>query len=115
MDRMRRRHIRHLIVLGASDDRLPRVTAPAGVFTPDERDALDSLGVHIGGGSDGLDREYGTIYNCVTLPGDTLTLSYAAFDGGGAALRPSLHGPSGWTLDYVRLRFAAHFTGRRLA
>ena len=89
MDRMRRRHIRHLIVLGASDDRLPRVTVPVGVFTPDERDALDTLGVHIGGGSDGLDREYGTIYNCVTLPGDTLTLSYAAFDGGGAALRPS--------------------------
>ncbi|MGI5977898.1 MAG: PD-(D/E)XK nuclease family protein [Oscillospiraceae bacterium] len=89
MDRMRRRHIRHLIVLGASDDRLPRVTSPAGVFTPDERDALDTLGVHIGGGSDGLDREYSTIYNCVTLPSDTLTLSYAAFDGSGAVLHPS--------------------------
>lgn len=89
MDRMRRRHIRHLLVLGASDDRLPSVTLPVGVFTADERDTLAELGVGIGGGTDGLDREYGTIYNCVTLPSDTLTLSYAAFDDSGAAARPS--------------------------
>jgi SAM-dependent methyltransferase len=28
-----------------------------------------------------------------------------------AALRPTLHGPTGWTLDYVRLRFAARLVG----
>ena len=88
MDRMRRRHIKHLVVLGASDDRVPRVSEPGGVFTADERDALMVLGVPIGGGSDGLDREFSTIYNCLTLPSDTLTLSYAAFDGSGAKTGP---------------------------
>ena len=34
LDRMRRRGIRHLIVLGASDDRLPRAGEPDGVFSP---------------------------------------------------------------------------------
>ena len=29
-----------------------------------------------------------------------------------AALRPRLHSPAGWTLDYVRLRFAAHISRR---
>ncbi len=36
-DRMRRRSIRHLLVLGASDERLPRVSDGAGVFTDTER------------------------------------------------------------------------------
>jgi len=88
MDRMRRRHIKHLIVLGASDDRVPRVTEPGGVFSADERDALMGLHIPIGGGTDGLDREFGTIYNCLTLPADTLTFSYAALDGNGAKTGP---------------------------
>lgn len=40
LDRMRRRGIRHLIVLGASDDRLPRAGEPDGVFSPEERREL---------------------------------------------------------------------------
>ena len=89
MDRMRRRHIRHLIVLGASDDTLPDVRSGDGILSADEREELAGLGVSLGGGVDALSRELSLIYNCVTLPSETLTISYSAFDGNGGQLRPS--------------------------
>lgn len=90
MDRMRRRHIKHLIVLGASDDRLPLVGDDAGIFSDDERELLGELGLELGEGkADSLYRELNLIYNTLTLPSETLTVSYAA--GGGAGARhPSL-------------------------
>jgi ATP-dependent helicase/nuclease subunit B len=90
MDRMRRRHIRHLIVLGASDDRLPQVEEGAGVFSSDDREALREQGVDIGGyAEDVLEREMGLIYNCLTLPGETLTVSCPERSVDGAETRPS--------------------------
>ena len=63
LDRMRRRGIRHLIVLGASDDRLPRAGEPDGVFSPEERRELLELELDIGGGTDdALWREYNHVY-----------------------------------------------------
>ncbi|MEG0035428.1 MAG: PD-(D/E)XK nuclease family protein, partial [Oscillospiraceae bacterium] len=89
MDRMRRRHIKHLIVLGAGDDRLPRIQDAGGIFSSDERDTLSEIGLPLGGGTDDLSRELSLIYNCVTLPSQTLTLSYCTFDSSGAEVRPS--------------------------
>lgn len=90
LDRMRRRGIRHLIVLGASDDRLPRAGEPDGVFSPEERRELLELELDIGGGTDdALWREYNLIYQCVTLPAQTLAVSYPLFDGDGTPTRPS--------------------------
>ncbi len=89
MDRMRRRHIKHLIVLGASDDRLPQMKSDGGLLSAEERDELGELGISLGGGADELSRELSTIYNCVSLPSETLTLSYCAFDSSGAQTRPS--------------------------
>ena len=90
LDRMRRRGIRHLIVLGASDDRLPRAGEPDGVFSPEERRELLELELDIGGGTDdALWREYNLIYQCVTLPAETLAVSYPLFDGNGTPTRPS--------------------------
>jgi len=89
MDRMRRRHIRHLIVLGASDDRLPNVQSGTGLLSSEERDEMLELGISLGGGTDELSRELCLIYNCITLPSETLTLSFSAFDGSGAQVRPS--------------------------
>lgn len=87
---MRRRGIRHLIVLGASDDRLPRAGEPDGVFSPEERRELLELELDIGGGTDdALWREYNLIYQCVTLPAETLAVSYPLFDGNGTPTRPS--------------------------
>ena len=88
LDRMRRRGIRHLIVLGASDDRLPRADEPDGVFSPEERRELLELELDIGGGTDdALWREYNLIYQCVTLPSETLTVTYPLFDGSGTPTR----------------------------
>lgn len=89
MDRMRRRNLNHLIILGASDDALPQISDSHGIFSPDERDSLCALGIELGG-VDELSRELSLIYNCVTLPSESLTLSYPAFDGSGAQTRPSL-------------------------
>lgn len=44
-DRMRRRSIKHLIVLGCSDDRLPPAEEAPGVFTQEERRLLLEAGV----------------------------------------------------------------------
>ena len=88
LDRMRRRGIRHLIVLGASDDRLPRAGEPDGVFSPEERRELLELELDIGGGTDDvLWREYNLVYQCVTLPSETLTVTYPLFDGSGTPTR----------------------------
>jgi ATP-dependent helicase/nuclease subunit B len=88
-DRMRRRNIKHLIVLGASDDRLPKAAEAAGVFSEDERRQLLEMDIDLGGaGDDGLWREFTLIYNTLTLPRETLTMAYSA-DGGDGGCRPS--------------------------
>ena len=89
MDRMRRRNIKHLIILGASDDRLPQMRQGSGILSDEERDELTGLGISLGGGTDELSRELSLIYNCVTLPSETLTLSYCAQSESGAQARPS--------------------------
>ena len=90
LDRMRRRHIKHLIILGASDDRLPRTDEEAGILNQEDRQALSSLGLEIGQCADPLSRELSLIYNCVSLPSETLTVSYSETDGSGALSRPGL-------------------------
>lgn len=87
LDRMRRRNLRHLIVLGADDTRLPSPAEGSGVFTVDDRSRLLEAGLDLGTcGEAELWREFGVIYNCLTLPKESLTLCYAA--GGDA--RPSI-------------------------
>ena len=78
-DRMRRRNIRHLIVLGASDARLPAAEESGGVFSEEERARMLELGIDLGGaGEDELWREFSLIYNCLSLPSESLTMSYSA-------------------------------------
>ena len=89
MDRMRRRHIRHLIVLGCDSDTLPRVADDGGIFTDDDREALRgalALGSTAG---ERLDREFALIYNTLTLPSETLTVSWRAAGHDGARAMPS--------------------------
>lgn len=87
-DRMRRRKIKHLIVLGASDTRLPRTEEEGGMFSADERRRLLEMDIDLGGcGDSELWREFSLIYNCLTLPSDTLCLCYPAFDAAGESQR----------------------------
>ena len=85
-DRMRRRSIKHLIVLGMTDERLPRAAENAGVFSQDERKRLLELCIDIGGTGDAeLWREFLLIHSCLTLPSETLTLCRPELEGGEAA------------------------------
>ena len=89
-DRMRRRRIKHLIVLGASDARLPKAEDEGGMFSTDERKRLLEMDIDLGGAGDSeLWREFSLIYNCLTLPSDTLSFCYPAYDGSGEACRPA--------------------------
>jgi len=89
-DRMRRRNIRHLIVIGASDSRLPKTEDDFGVFSNDERLRLLEYGIDLGASEDcGIWREFNLIYNCLSLPSETLTLCFPCFDDKGEAQRPS--------------------------
>ena len=90
MDGMRRRHIRHLLVLGAADGRVPAPDAGGGIFTADEREELAAMGLALGGAEEDMSRELGRIYSCLTLPSETLYMSWSASDGEGGDARPSL-------------------------
>ena len=90
-DRMRRRRIKHLFILGADDERLPSQNAEPGLFSDDEKQRLKELSLELGGmGDSELWREFSLIYNTVSLPSATLTLVYSAFDRSGEAQRPSI-------------------------
>ncbi len=90
MDRMRRRNIKHLIVLGATDERIPGTEADTGVFSTDERRRLLEMDIDLGGvGDSELWRAFSVVYNCLTLPSDSLSFCYALTDGSGAQQRPA--------------------------
>ena len=88
-DRMRRRNIRKLIVLGCSDDRLPGSEESAGLFTEDERDVLAEHKLMIGGGETELWREYSTVYHTLSLPNDQLIMIRPLSDTKGEKVQPA--------------------------
>ncbi len=90
MDKMRRRHIRHLLVLGATDERLPAPTEAGGIFSPEEREELGGMGFALGSAEEDLSREFGRIYNCLSLPSETLYISRSLTDAEGGESRPSM-------------------------
>ena len=70
-DRMRKRNLKHLIVLGAGDERLPAAAADSGILSDDEREFLG-----IGCGRDNeLWREFALISDCLSLPSESLTVA----------------------------------------
>ncbi|MBQ9663323.1 MAG: PD-(D/E)XK nuclease family protein [Oscillospiraceae bacterium] len=89
-DRMRRRKIRRLIVLGCSDDRLPQARGNGGIFNQDERDILAEHDLRIGGGDAELWREYALLYHTLTLPHDQLFMSCPLTGFRGEVLVPAM-------------------------
>ena len=87
-DRMRRRSIKHLLVLGAGDDRLPMTGGSGSIFTDPERSDLRALHIDLADADDILDREFNLIYNVLTLPGESLYVSRSRFTAQGES-RPS--------------------------
>ena len=89
-DRMRRRNIRHLFVLGADDARLPSSERSRSIFSEDELLALSTTEAAIGENPEKeLWREYMLIYNCLSLPSESLTILYTSVDDEGNEARPS--------------------------
>lgn len=88
-DRMRRRKLRHLIVLGASEERLPQKNADEGLIRDRERERLSELGFELLGGENELFEEYARIYSTLTLPSESLIMSYGAGDEEGEEPVPS--------------------------
>ena len=89
-DRMRRRNIRNLIILGANDARLPSAGTEVGLFSDDELRLLHRNGTELGGDPDlEMWREYTLLYSCLSLPTDKLILAYPAIDADGNETRPS--------------------------
>lgn len=90
MDRMRRRSIKHLLVLGCDNSRIPSVQSGAGIFTDDDRETLLSAGIDIGDTpSDRLCHEFALIYNCMTLPSESIYVSFSSTAGGDGQAMPS--------------------------
>ena len=89
-DRMRRRHIRHLIVLGCDGERIPAIRPGGAVLTDDDREQLLAGGIELGDGAeDRLCHEFALIYNCLTLPSESLYLSRCTAGDGETESVPS--------------------------
>ena len=90
-DRMRRRHIKVLLMLGAEDARLPAAGKQSGIFSEDELLLLRKTPAAFGEAPEAeMWREYLLIYNCLSLPSDRLILSFPARNEDGDETRPSL-------------------------
>jgi ATP-dependent helicase/nuclease subunit B len=81
LPRQRRRDLKCLLVLGASDDVLPK-TGGGGLLSDPERESLLSRGLRLPGGTEErLYRELGAVYSTLTLPSDKLIVSWHAAGG----------------------------------
>ncbi|NLA88028.1 MAG: ATP-dependent nuclease subunit B [Clostridiales bacterium] len=90
LSRQRRRNLKCLIVIGASDDALPATGGTGGLLSSGERSVLQLLGVNLSGtAEDRLYREMNSIYLSLALPEDKLAVSYSRTGSGGSDKRPS--------------------------
>lgn len=88
-DRMRRRKLRHLIVLGASEERLPQKNCEESLIRDRERERLSELGFELMRGETELFEECARIYSTLTLPSESLIMSCGAEGGDGEETLPS--------------------------
>lgn len=90
LNRMRRRNIKNLIILGASSERIPLFSGNSSVFSESELEELETIGSEIGENRENaLWREYSLIYHCLSLPSEHLILSSPRVDANGNETRPS--------------------------
>ena len=82
MQMSRRRNIKCLILLGASDDKLPMLTKQSGTLTDNERIVLRELGADIPAGfEDRYCREMNMLYSTLTQSAEKLIVSYSTESG----------------------------------
>ena len=82
----RRRDLKCLIIVGATDDCMPMLTGGGGVLSDSEREEMAKIASGMPAGlSERLYREMNMLYSTLTLPSRELVISYPA----GAGERPS--------------------------
>lgn len=90
MDRMRRRDVKCLIILGAHDESLPASGSSRGILSDADRETLIGLGLSLSNtASERLERELGLIYNAITMATDRVTVIWPTVGADGKAKRPS--------------------------
>jgi len=90
LDRTRRRGLKCLIVLGATDDRLPAPGTGSGVLTEEERSQLREIGLSLSDtAEEGLWREMALIYHAFTAPAERLIVSRPQTGDDGSVTRKS--------------------------
>jgi len=90
LDRTRRRDLKCLIVLGATDERLPAPNAGRGVFTEDERLRLGQIGLTLSGNAvESVHREEAMTYHAFAAPKERLLVSWPKVEDDGRACRKS--------------------------
>lgn len=91
LERSRLPHIKALFVIGINDGVLPSVTEDLGLFSDEERVAMNNIGLELA--PDGRRRafeEQFLIYSGLTKPEEYLYMSFSMGDEEGKALRPSV-------------------------
>lgn len=82
LDRTRRRDLKCLIVLGATDARLPTPGSSQGVLTDLERERLQELGLTLSDSAEaGIYREQALIYHAFSAPKEKLIVSCPESEG----------------------------------
>ena len=78
----RRRDLKCLIIIGASDDRLPTLTKSTGALSDNERIVLSKLGSDIPAGlEERLYREMNMLFSVITLPSKRLVVIHSSSGG----------------------------------
>ena len=78
----RRRDLKRLIILGATDSNLPMLSKGSGALSDSELDEMANLGADIPAGFEArLQREMNMLYSTVTLPSRELVLTYPTGEG----------------------------------
>lgn len=88
--RLRKRNVKHLIVIGMTDGKIPVITMQNGVFSDSERDVL--IANNLGLLKSAVSRLYGDIndvYKLFTMPEHSVIMSYSNIDSAGASAEPS--------------------------
>lgn len=84
MTRMKRRDIKCLIMMGMTEEAVPRISNTSYIFSDDEREELAALGIAMSDLVDSrISREMNMIYTFVTLPSDKLIMSWNTSAGRG--------------------------------
>ncbi len=89
-DRVRRRQLRCVIVLGATDTSMPQPPATTGLMGREERMYLREFGIELSPEDDErMDQELDIIYGAFTLPSERLIVTWPRMGSEGAENHPS--------------------------